>query len=333
MHPYHHHANHFRRLLKDRQRVLLTITKDPDGDSVGSMLAMAHAIKHLGKDCVCYSPDQLPAMFDYLRGPHQVLSDLPDPVHDFHLVVIFDTGDMKRTPLVEELVKRNPAKTLVVNIDHHPTVTDWQDQSAVDHNIIDLQAGATTEMIYHLFQELGIPLTPHAATCLLTGILTDTGHFTNNGTSLNSFEIAAHLMAKGAAHHTITKSTMRNKTLGVLKLWGRALSRLNLNSASGVVSTVLLLKDFEECHVDHRASTGIANHLNSLNEGKMAMVLHEHPGGRIKGSLRTTRADVDVAEFAKQFGGGGHPKAAGFVVQGKLIETKQGWQVAATQPV
>lgn len=332
MHPYVHHANHFRRLLRDRQRVLLTVTTDPDGDSLGSMLAMSHAIKHLGKDCVCYSPEPVPAMFDYLRGPHQIVSDLPDPVQSFQLVVIFDTGDIKRTPLVEDLVKRDRTTTAVLNIDHHPTVTEWQGQSAVDHNMIDTQAGATTEMLYHLFAELRIPLNAHAATCLLTGILTDTGHFTNHGTSLNSFEIAARLMAKGAQHHTITQSTMRNKTLGTLKLWGRALSRLNLHPQSGVVSTVLRLKDFEECGVDHRASTGIANLLNSLNEGKMALVLHEHPGGKIKGSLRTTRPDVDVAEFAKQFGGGGHPKAAGFVVPGRLVETDHGWEVAANPP-
>jgi phosphoesterase RecJ-like protein len=327
MHHYHHHAQTLARALNQRQRVLLTMTKDPDGDSVGSMFAMSHALAHLGKDVTCYSPDPIPPMFSYLNSARPALRELSDTVHDYQVVIIFDTGDMKRTPLVPELVERDPEKTIVINIDHHPTVTEWNGRSAVDHNIVDTSAGATTEMLHHLFEALEIPMNQHAATCLLTGILTDTGHFTNNGTSLRSLDIAAQLMARGAKHHTITQATMRNKSLGTLKLWGLALSRLTLNQETGMVSTVLTLKDFEDCGVDHKAGGGISNFLNGLNEGKMALVLHEEPGGRIKGSLRTTRPDVNVADFAAQFGGGGHPKAAGFSVEGSLVETKHGWEI------
>ncbi len=327
MHPYHHHALQFQRLLQGRQRILVTITKDPDGDSIGSMLAMCHALQQLGKTCTCFSPDRIPAMFSYLLGPHPVMRELPDHVHDYDAVIIFDTGDIKRTPLVASLVKRQPEKTLVMNIDHHPTVTDWQGQPAVDQNIIDTQAGATTEMLFHMFDALRIPINRHAATCLLTGILTDTGHFTNQGTSIHSLEVAARLMAKGAQHHVITQATMRNKNLGTLKLWGRALSRLWLNPRTGIVTTALTLKDFSECGVDYKAGTGISNFLNGLDEGKMALVLHEEPGGKIKGSLRTTHPDMNAAVFAEQFGGGGHPKAAGFVVRGSLVETSHGWMI------
>jgi phosphoesterase RecJ-like protein len=327
MSAYPHFAKQLEQLLKKSSRVLLTITKEPDGDSLGSMFAMCHAIQHYRKAVLCYSPDPIPKMFDYLRGKYPVTSDLPDSVHSYDLVIIFDTGDMKRTPLVAELSQRQSEKTNVVNIDHHPTVIHWNGQQTVDHNFIDTEAGATTEMVYKLLEHLQVPLNAAAATSLLTGILTDTGHFSNHGTSLESLDIAAQLMAQGAKHHLITQATMQNKSLGTLKLWGRVLSRLKINPDNGVVSTVIWQRDFEECGVDSKAGTGISNFLNSLGEGRIALVLHEDTGNIVKGSLRTTKDDVNVADIAAKFGGGGHAKAAGFKIRGRLVETRGGWRV------
>lgn len=314
------------RLLKRSKRVLLTMTTSPDGDSLGSLLAMCHAVKHYGKECFCYSPDHVPPMFDYLLREKRIMREMDESVHAYDLVIIFDTGDIKRTPLADELIRRDPSKTVVVNIDHHPTTTDHRGQSAVDHSHIDLNASSTTQIIHRLLQELRIPYNRHLATSLLTGILTDTGHFSNLGTTQEAMEIAAVLMAKGADHRTITEATMRNKSIGTLQLWGRALSRLTINQATGVVSTVVTLDDLRECGVDHEATTGISNFLNSLSEGRVALVLQEEPGDMVKGSLRTT-SDVNVAEMAKRFGGGGHAKAAGFKVRGRLEKTARGWQV------
>ncbi|MBI2984100.1 MAG: bifunctional oligoribonuclease/PAP phosphatase NrnA [Candidatus Kerfeldbacteria bacterium] len=325
--PYHHHAQRFRQLVTPANRILLTITKEPDGDSLGSMVAMARALKHFGKQPFCYSPDAVPSMFSYLTAAHPIMRDLPDSIHDYHLIMIFDAGDLKRTPLVAEFIKRNPGRTKVLNIDHHPTVSEWQGRSAVDHHIIDTQAGSTTEMLWHLFDALAVPLDRYLATCLLTGILTDTGHFTNQGTSQHSLEVAAQLMAKGAQHRTITEATMKNKSLGTLKLWGRALSRLRLNPQTGLVSTVLTEQDFSELGLDDRAMTGIANFLNGLREGRLSLVLSERPGGIIKASLRTNDPNVNVTDMAAEFGGGGHPKAAGFQIRGQLVETKHGWRI------
>jgi phosphoesterase RecJ-like protein len=181
-------------------------------------------------------------------------------------------------------------------------------------------------MLYHLIQHLNVRITPEMATSLLTGILTDTTHFANPNTTPTVVDVAAKLMARGADHKKITQATMRNKNMATLKLWGRALSRLAYNEHSGVVSTVITLRDLEECGADADASTGIANFLNTLSEGKIALVLQEEPHGIVKGSFRTT-SDVDVAALAQQFGGGGHKIAAGFKVKGKLVETGLGWHV------
>jgi phosphoesterase RecJ-like protein len=313
------------RLLKQSQRILLTMTTGPDGDSIGSLLAMCHIVHHYGKTCFCYSPDPIPPMFHFLTKDFRIMREMADPVHDYDLVIIFDTGDIRRSPLAEELIQRS-AKTVVVNIDHHPTTTDYRGQSAVDHSHVDTGASSTTQMMHRLLHHLKVPYNRHLATSVLTGLLTDRGHFSNLGTTQEAMAIAAELMAKGADHKTITEATMRNKSIGTLQLWGRALSRLTLNTASGIASTVITLDDLRECNVDSEASTGISNFLNSLHEGKVALVLQEEPGGIVKGSLRTT-SDINVADIAKQFGGGGHAKAAGFKVKGKLVKTSRGWSV------
>lgn len=320
------------RLLQRSTRVLLTMTSGPDGDSIGSLLAMCHIVHHYGKECFCYSPDAIPPMFEYLTKDHRIMREMDDSVHAYDLVIIFDTGDIKRSPLADELIQRETGKTIVVNIDHHPTTTEHRGQSAVDHSHIDLSASSTTQMIHRLLKHLPVPYTRHLATSLLTGILTDTGHFSNLGTTQEAMEIASELLAKGADHRTITEATMRNKSIGTLQLWGRALSRLTINKRTGVVSTVVTLADLAECAVDSEATTGISNFLNSLSEGKIALVLQEEPGGMIKGSLRTT-SDISVADIAKKFGGGGHAKAAGFKVRGQLEKTNRGWQVRPSTPV
>lgn len=323
----HHFAQRLRPLMRQPGCALLTMTTGVDGDSLGSMLAMAHAMRHFGHQYICYSPEAIPPMFDYLMGEHRIMRELDGTIHDYSLIMIFDTGDIKRTPLSAELVRRNPAKTKVINIDHHPTITEYDGRTAVDLNFVDTGAAATTEMLYHILSAMDVPFTRHLVNSLLTGILTDTGHFANHGTTVESLQAAAALMARGADHQAITAATMRHKSVGTLQLWGRALSRLTINRASGVVSTVITLKDLEQCGVSEEAVTGIANFLNSLNEGRVALVLQEAPGGIIKGSFRTTATNINVADLAKEFGGGGHPKAAGFKMAGRLRQTAEGWKV------
>jgi len=322
----HHHAHRFRQAINTADRILLTNTTGLDGDSLGALVATGAILDLLGKKWVGYVPEEVPAMFAYLTKRKPIMREMEDTIHDYNVVVLFDTGDVKRTPLVEELKKRDRTKTLVMNIDHHPTVIEHGGHTIVDINLVDTAAAATTEMLATIFEDLGLQIEPHTATALLTGILTDTSHFANPNTTHDTIAVAARLMAKGADHRTITNATMRNKSIGALKLWGRALSRLAYNPTSGVVSTVITLKDYEECEVGDDATEGIANFLNSLSDGKVALVLKEDVGGYVKGSFRTT-SEVNVADMAKKFGGGGHAKAAGFRIKGKLVETGLGWHV------
>lgn len=322
---YQQHAGRFRQRVKSARRVLLTVTHGIDGDSLGSLIAMGHILDQWKVEWFAYAPEDVPVMFTYITKKRFVMREMDAPLESFDVVIIFDTGDMKRTPLIRDIIRRTAAP-FVINIDHHPTVTSFERLNAVDHNIVDTEAASTTEMIYHLLQHLDIRVTVPMATSLLTGLLTDTTHFANPATTPTAVDVAAKLMARGADHATITEATMRNKNMATLKLWGRALSRLAYNDQSGVVSTVITLQDLKECEADEDASTGIANFLTTLSDGKVALVLQEEPDGIVKGSFRTT-SDIDVSALAEKFGGGGHRKAAGFKVRGKLVQSGLGWQV------
>ena len=118
-----------------------------------------------------------------------------------------------------------------------------------------------------------------------------------------------------------------NQSIGMLKLWGRAFSRLTKSKFTNIVMTVITQKDFEECEVENDSAEGVANFLNNLHGAKAVLVLKEQKNGIIKGSLRTTQDGVDVSGFARIFGGGGHKKAAGFSINGKIIETPTGWRI------
>jgi phosphoesterase RecJ-like protein len=164
----------------------------------------------------------------------------------------------------------------------------------------------------------------------LTGILTDTGGFSNMATTTRSMEIASRLLLHGALIQEVNDNTWKNKSLHGLQLWGRALSRLKRNPKTGIVSTAIFQKDFVECGAPNDAIEGIANFLNSLEDAAAALLLKEMPDGLINGSYRTTAADMDVAKLAGRYGGGGHIRAAGFTTPGRIIETDIGWEISAT---
>ena len=158
------------------------------------------------------------------------------------------------------------------------------------------------------------------STALLTGIITDTGNFTNSATTPSAMLVASELLRTGGNLNVINQNTVYNQTLGSLKLWGTALSRLTRHDDQNITYTYITQKDLMECDVNDNETEGIANFLNNLDGGNISMILKETKDGQIKGSLRTTSDQHDVSSMAKQLGGGGHKKAAGFTVGGTIEE-------------
>ncbi|MFZ6035645.1 MAG: DHH family phosphoesterase [Patescibacteria group bacterium] len=310
--------------LDKARRVVVVGHQNPDGDAIGSMLGMAHYLRHTETDHRLFCTTPVPASLSFLLHEITIEQDAIPLLSQSHdAVIVLDSGDLEYAG-IHELLPRLPGAPIIINIDHHHTNTRY---GAI--NLVQPSASSTAEIIFHFLDHFRLPIPKDVATALLTGILTDTGSFSNLGTTPSSMEVSSKLLAYGARAKEIIKHTLQNKSLQQLQLWGRALSRLKKNEQTGIVTTVLTKKDFDELGIEE-SSEGIANFLNSVEKAKAIMVLYEKGPGLIKASLRTTQDGVDVSKIAKFFGGGGHPKAAGFTVQGTLVEKANGWEVVAT---
>ena len=308
--------------IKGAKEILLIAHQKPDGDALGSNLAMANWLRDEGRHFHVYCTHPVPPHYQYLplwqhvKSTDEELKEIP-----FDVVITIDSSSLSYSG-AEELVNKLKGKPTIVNIDHHATNPHFGDL-----NVVDATASSASELVYRFLMHVHAHITKDIATCLLTGILTDTGGFSNLATTHEAMEISGALLKRGAKFNAITNHTVRNKTVTTLKLWGRALDRLTRH-ADGLVSTVITQADLLECEATEEDMNGNSNFLNALQDAKIIMVLKEQDG-QVKGSLRTTEPDVDVAAMAKKFGGGGHKKAAGFSVPGKLVHTPTGWRIEA----
>ena len=300
------------------KKLAIVTHRRPDGDAIGSLLAMASHLKSLGQEAAAYCFDAVPDYLNFLSGAENIKREIDAFWQRSEGVIIVDCGDLSMVGIPAESFAN---KRLAV-IDHHVSNPLYGEVNAV----LPAAAG-TAEIIVNYFKFARFVPDKAAATSLLVGIFTDTDAFSNLGTTPESMTAAAELMKLGANFKEVTANTMHNRSVASLKLWGKALERLRLDKEKGIAVTVLRLTDIAECQAKAEDAEGIASLLNHLSEVKMSMVLREQADGTVKGSLRTTSELIDVSKIAKLLGGGGHMKAAGFSVKGRVVETEKGWKI------
>jgi phosphoesterase RecJ-like protein len=306
--------------LAQARHVLVVAHQHPDGDGLGALSALGLYLKAQGKEYRLFCADQPGQAYNFLPLNHEITTN-PDVFKDhFDAIVVVDSGDLKYAGIDRYLNKSNYG--VLINIDHHASNNHFGDV-----NLVITAASSASEIIYRLFRAWQFSINKEIATALLSGIIFDTGVFSNSATTLSALEAASHLLNLGARHREINQNTLRNKSLGMLKLWGRAFERLDFNQEYNWAFTVLTQADFAECGVAGEAGDGLTNFFNELSGVKVILVLIEQPDGQIKGSLRTTFEDVDLAAIAKGWGGGGHKKAAGFTIAGRLLYNEGKWQI------
>ncbi|MBU1130769.1 DHH family phosphoesterase [Patescibacteria group bacterium] len=306
----------------DEAKNILAIThQKPDGDGLGAICALASYLTSLRKNYQLFCLDPVPDSGIFLPLAHQITADRSVFNNQYDLIIILDSGDLQHAG-IDQLLENYKHQYTLVNIDHHIT-----NQGYGDLNLVLAEKSSVSEIVYNLFHIWHFPICKEVATALLNGIIFDTGAFSNAATSLSSLEAASHLLNLGARHKEINESQIRNKSLGLLKLWGRAFERLTYNPHYDLAFTVITQQDIKECQASPEATEGIANFFNELAGAKIALVLKEEPDGQIKGSLRTTYDDIDVGQLAKNWGGGGHKKAAGFSVKGRLVYNENRWKI------
>jgi bifunctional oligoribonuclease and PAP phosphatase NrnA len=307
-------------ILEKSRKVLIIGHEHPDGDALGSALALWHALRLQGKQATVYVPDTPPVFFGFLPGFELITTDSP-AVHEYDTAVVVDCTYLARTRLEKEL--KNHPVTLV--IDHH---ADNRREGKV--NLVVPEAAATAYILAVLMAQAEMPITKDTATCLLTGIFTDTGSFMHDATTPEILKLAAFLMSQGARLSHIAHETYQRKELPALKIWGAALSRAVVNKTTGVAVSVVTYDDLARCGAKLDDLGGVVNMLNTLPDTKFALLLTEYVPGKIKGSLRSEpHKGMDVSKIAKRLGGGGHRLAAGFSVEGRLVQREGQWRIVA----
>ena len=250
-------------VIKESENILLFAHSRPDGDAVGSNLALKEYILTLGKkvDVACYDPFP-----DYLKNLSEETFINPDnlDIKKYNLIIEADSeerGFQKILPLFAD-------NQIVALLDHHPDIT-----IIGDINIIDAKYSSVCEIVYDFFSFNKIELNRKMATFTLLGLMSDTGSFQHSNTTPKVMEIASQLMKKGAPLSKIVETTFTNKNISTLKLWGKAFEKAKINPDNGMIASVLTQKDMEECNAGSEDIAQVASILNTVPGTKFSLIL------------------------------------------------------------
>src|SRR5438094_1367558 len=293
--------------LREHDRFLVVTHENPDGDALGSLLAMTIALRQLGKDVVMYRAGDgpLPAEYAFMQLDG-LLRELPADMEERTLVAVDCAKADRMGPDTTPIDRAQ----FVIDIDHHHDNTRFGDV-----NLIVADASSTGEVLRDVFGELGVELTPEIAEPLYIALVTDTGRFQYTNTTPKSLRLAAELVEAGADVHAVFQQVYESVQFAKLKLLARALERARVLEGGSIVVSYLLRNDFGDVGAAEPYSEGIIDYLRAVEGAELAALIREPPrdgapARRI--SLRASVDELDVSAIARTFGGGGHRQAAGF---------------------
>lgn len=290
------------------KRVLVVGDGRPDGDSIGASTALYRLMKNLGKDTKLFCITKAPEVFSFIDHIDEQTNDVSVFDEPWDLVMTVDGGDLNHIGIAD-LLSRIPTVAELANIDHHATNTQFG-----TINFVDTLACSTCEVIHTWMANHGLEIDPQIATSLLLGMMTDTSTFHNSGTNETGMRAAADLCKRGARSHEIIRRITMNKDPESFRLWGSVLARLRFLPEQKLVYTYATSADIDAAKNGQEALDGISNFLNaSCSDADTVLVLRELPNGHVKGSFRSLERDVSAV--CQKFGGGGHKKAAGFIIE------------------
>ena len=302
--------------IRFHDRFVVTTHENPDGDALGSLVAMTLALGELGKDAVMYLFGEVPLPREYrFMALGDLVRALPEDVSERVLVAVDAANESRLGPEHQQLLDAAP---LVIDIDHH------HDNSRFgDLNLVVADASSTGEILRDLLAELGVDLTPLIAEALYIAIVTDTGRFQYANTTAKALRLAAELVEAGADVHRVFQGVYENVSFAKLKLLARALENAQLLEGGRLVVSHIGKDDFEAAAAEEPFSEGIIDSLRAVEGSEMAALIREPPtqnGPLRRVSLRTTEPGLDVSAIARKSGGGGHKQAAGFPSEASVDE-------------
>ena len=296
--------------IKIAKDIIILTHNNPDGDAIGSSLAVYSALKNAGKNVDVIIPE-LPRLFNFLPNAENIKKEGSKEVYD--LAISLDCATIKLLNGWSNYFE--DAKSRIV-IDHHSTNSMYGDL-----NYVDLSSPACSQVLYSLFKYYNIEITPEIGTCLMTGIITDTGGFQYSGVSRETFEIAADLLDTGVNISKIYKKVFATHTKGNFALRKIAIDRMELLEDGKISFTYITNEDEEKVNAETGDYEGIVEEGRNIEGVEVAIFLHEVKDG-FKVSTRANEY-VNVSDVCLMFGGGGHPRAAGATMQGTPEQIKE----------
>ena len=297
-----------RTAMREHSQLLLTSHARPDGDAIGSVLALSAVLQQLGHQTAIVLADPVPYIYRSLPGVNTIhLSSRVDSVPGFETApcILLECDSTERSGLA------GFGARLLFNIDHHLSGRQF-----AKHNWIDPDACAVAAMVFHLALDAGADITPEIATCLYTAILSDTGGFTYGGTNAETFALAHQLASRGAHPGHVARNVFFSNPESKLRVLGTALSKMRRDGP--LAWTSITLKEIEHAGAAVEDCEGIVNYLISIAGVESAVFLRELPDmSNFRLSLRS-KGRLNVAKVAESFGGGGHQSASGCTLAGPL---------------
>jgi len=289
--------------IGQRKHFVLTSHARPDGDAIGSALACGQILRLMGKEAEVVMHDPVPRIYQPLPFADRVRQ--ADQVNgNYEAAILLECDSVQRTRLT------GLEKHFLISIDHHLSGRNF-----ANVNWIDPHATSTAEMVYRLGREAGVKITPDIATCLYTGLMTDTGSFMFQGTNEHTFALARELVMAGADPVVCARNIYFAHSTAKMRLLGAALS--NLHREGSLAWIWVTREQMERSCAKEEDTEGIVNYALSIQDVEVAAFFREMPNGSYRVSLRS-KGQLNVAEIAARFGGGGHQCASGFAIEGPL---------------
>jgi phosphoesterase RecJ-like protein len=285
----------------------------PDGDCIGSQLALALALRNEGREVTCWNEDPVPDKLRFLDS--QKLFELPRPGRRFDCVIATDCASFERLGKVRECIGDRKS---FINIDHHTSNTRY-----ADLNWISSKEPSTGELIYRLLKTANWPITRPIADCLFTAVSTDTGSFQYATTTPATFNVASQLVQRGADLDRISQEVYQSYPLARVQLLRHVYNRFHLTHDRRTAYFWLKKRDYARTGAGRDDSEGLIDHIRAIEGVVVACVFEEMEVELTRISLRSKSPDVDVNRIAGQFGGGGHPAAAGARIPGKPLAVQR----------
>ena len=298
--------------IVDAKSILITTHVAPDGDAIGSALALKIALDRMGKGPRVGLSDPVPEFLRFLPEADSI--ETAECVGGpFDLALVLDCGSLDRVGKCENAVV---SSRKVANVDHHTTNTHF-----ADINWVDSEAAATAQMAAGIIRDLGVEFDPDIAACLFAGLSTDTGSFRYSNTSADTFRVAAALVDAGARPWEIAQNIYDTKPYKSLSALAEAILGIQFSSGGLIASMEITAEMMERHGITESETEGFIGYARSIEGVEVAVAFREVEDGLIRIGFRS-KEKVDVAEIAAEYGGGGHVRASGCTVPGPLAEVK-----------